>query len=193
MDYYFDIRMVPDDDIPIYFIRNKVYTKFHKALCDLKATDIGISFPKYRVKLGEVIRIHASSDRLKELQMMNWLGGLSGYCDVSDILPVPKTVEGYRTVSRVQPTMTLAKLEKRVKYQKANGDLITKEEVESYKKQYKAKMFAQGLDNPYLELQSNSNGHKHRRFIQFGELLESCTEGEFDQFGLSKTASIPWF
>jgi len=188
-----DIRIKPDAEMRENVLLNKVYTKFHKALCDLKATDIGISFPKYRVKLGEVIRIHASSDRLKELQMMNWLGGLSGYCDVSDILPVPKTVEGYRTVSRVQPTMTLAKLEKRVKYQKVNGDLITKEEVEAYKKQYKAKMFAQGLDNPYLELQSNSNGHKHRRFIQFGELLESCTEGEFDQFGLSKTAGIPWF
>ena len=66
---------------------------------------------------------------------------------------------------------------------------ITEDEA----KQYKAKMFTKGLDNPYLELQSHSNGHKHRRYIQFGELLDSPITGEFDQFGLSKTATIPWF
>jgi len=54
-------------------------------------------------------------------------------------------------------------------------------------------MFQQGLDNPYLELDRSSNGHKHRRYIQFGELKTQIIEGAFDQFGLSKTATIPWF
>jgi len=54
-------------------------------------------------------------------------------------------------------------------------------------------MFTQGLDNPYLELESGSNGHKHRRYIQFGELLDAPVKGEFDQFGLSKVATVPWF
>ena len=183
MNDYMDIRIKPDAEMRENVLLNKVYTKFHKALCDLKATDIGISFPKYRVKLGEVIRIHASSDRLKELQMMNWLGGLSGYCDVSDILPVPEQVK-YRVISRVQSNMTEAKLRRLMK----RGSIAAEEA-----RAYKAKMFAQGMDNPYLELESRSNGHKHRRYLQFGELLDSYTEGEFDQFGLSKTASIPWF
>ena len=60
-------------------------------------------------------------------------------------------------------------------------------------KAYKAKMFQQGMDNPYLELESGSNGYKHRRYIQFGELRSKPVEGEFDQFGLSKTATVPWF
>jgi len=183
MNFYVDITLLPDDDIPTYFIRNKVYTKLHKALSTLKATDIGVSFPKYRVKLGDVIRIHGAKQRLDGLQAMNWLGGLSGYCEVSDILAVPEKVK-YRVVSRIQSNMTEAKLRRLIK----RGS-ITPEEV----KQYKAKMFSIGLDNSYLELESNSNGHKHRRYIQFGELSPTASKGEFDQFGLSKTASIPWF
>ncbi len=178
-----DIRIKPDAEMRENVLLNKVYTKFHKALCDLDANDIGVGFPEYRVKLGSLMRIHGERQRLDALQALNWLGGLSGYCDVSDILPVPEQVK-YRVVSRVQSNMTEAKLRRLIK----RGS-ISPEQI----KVYKAKMFAAGLDNPYLELKSNSNGHKHRRFIQFGELLDSCTEGEFDQFGLSKAASIPWF
>ncbi|MDQ6974044.1 MAG: type I-F CRISPR-associated endoribonuclease Cas6/Csy4, partial [Mariprofundaceae bacterium] len=129
-----------------------------------------------------------------ELQAMNWLGGLSGYGEVSDILPVPESIEGYRIISRKQPTMTLKKLESRVEYQKKKGVLKTNEDVKAYERQYKEKMYgSQSLGNPYLELTSSSNGHKHRRFIQFGRLLERPTEGAFDSFGLSKTATIPCF
>lgn len=178
-----DIRIKPDAEMRENVLLNKVYTKFHKALCDLDANDIGISFPEYRVKLGALMRIHGEKKRLEALQALDWLGGLSGYCDVRDISPVPEQVK-YRVISRVQSNMTEAKLRRLIK----RGS-ISPEQI----KVYKAKMYEAGLDNPYLELQSNSNWHKHRRFIQFGELLDSYTEGEFDQFGLSKAASIPWF
>ena len=108
---------------------------------------------------------------------------MSGYCNVSDILPVPDLVQ-YRTVSRKQSNMTQSKFNRLIK----RGSI-----TEAEAKQYKAKMFTKGLDNPYLELQSGSNGHKHRRYIEFGELLDNPVAGEFDQFGLSKTATVPWF
>jgi len=183
MDYFIDVKIKPDEEMRENLLLNKVYTKLHKALSTLKATDIGVSFPKYRVKLGDVIRIHGAKQRLDGLQAMNWLGGLSGYCEVSDILAVPEKVK-YRVVSRIQSNMTEAKLRRLIK----RGS-ITPEEV----KQYKAKMFSIGLDNPYLELESNSNGHKYRRYIQFGELLDASVKGKFDQFGLSTTATIHWF
>ena len=59
--------------------------------------------------------------------------------------------------------------------------------------QYKAKMFQHGLDNPYLELESASNGQKYRRYIQFGKLKTESTTGIFDTFGFSNQATIPWF
>lgn len=183
MNYYVNIQIKPDAEMRENVLLNKVYSKFHKALFTLNATDIGISFPDYKVILGNVIRVHANQDRLTELQALNWLGGLSGYCEVSDIQIIPNDAK-YRTISRKQANMTESKLRRLIK----RGS-ITAEEA----KQYKAKMFTKGLDNPYLELESSSNGNKHRRYIQFSELFDKSVTGEFDHFGLSKTATIPWF
>jgi CRISPR-associated endonuclease Csy4 len=183
MDHFIDIRIKPDDEMRENVLLNKVYTKFHKALCILESTDIGVSFPQFEVLLGRTFRVHGSLARLRELQDLQWLGGLLGYCDVDDILPV-KGILKYRTVSRKQPAMTLAKLRRL-----ANRGSITPEKA----KEYKAKMFSKGLDNPYLELESISNGHLHRRYLEFGALRDSDASGEFDQFGLSRTATIPWF
>lgn len=193
LNYYQCIKLIPDEECPVYFLRNTCFTKLHKALSTLKSTDIGVSFPNYKVKLGDIIRLHGSKERLTELQESNWLGGLSGCCELTNILPIPENIEGYRTLSRKQPTMTLKKLEKRIAYQKENGTLQTDEDINNYERQYKAKMFATGLDNPYLELQSASNGNMHRRYIVFGKLQNNSIAGEFDQFGLSKIATIPWF
>ncbi|MBE0440434.1 MAG: type I-F CRISPR-associated endoribonuclease Cas6/Csy4, partial [Gammaproteobacteria bacterium] len=30
MKHYLDITLLPDEEIPIYFVRNKVYSKLHK-------------------------------------------------------------------------------------------------------------------------------------------------------------------
>ncbi len=193
MKYYLDIKIVPDAEVPIYFIRNKVYSKLHKALSSLKPTDIGVRFPKYKIKLGDVVRLHGTDKNLTVLQSTNWLGGLNGYCEVSEIQSIPDQIVGYRVISRKQATMNLKKLEKRVQYQKEQGVLKTQDEITDYEKQYKAKMYATGLDNPYLEIESSSNGHKHRRYIQFGEVVEQEVKGKYDTFGLSKTATVPWF
>jgi len=183
MDYYFDLTIEPDEEVPIFFIRNKIYTKLHKSLHTLNANDIGVSFPSYKVKLGDVIRLHSSKARLNELQATNWLGGLIGYCEVGGIHSVPNHAK-HRIISRKQSNMTEAKLRRLIK----RGSISAEEA-----KQYKAKMFSKGLDNPYLELESSSNGNKHRRYIQFSELLSNPVKGEFDSFGLSKEATIPWF
>ena len=183
MDHFIDIRIKPDAEMRENVLLNKVYTKFHKALCTLESTDIGVSFPQYEILLGRTVRVHGSLEKLRELQELQWLGGLIGYCDVDDIAPVIGTSK-YRTVSRKQPTMTLAKLRRL-----ANRGSITPVKA----KEYKAKMFSKGLDNPYLELESISNGHQHRRYLEFGVFLDSAVLGEFDQFGLSRKATVPWF
>ncbi len=183
MNYYQCIQLLPDEESPVYFLRNICFTKLHKALHTLQSTDIGVSFPSYQDKLGDTIRLHGSESRLAELQEMNWLGGVSGYCDVSGIQTVPSDVK-HRNISRIQSNMTASKLRRLIKRGSINADDA---------KQYQAKMFSQGLANPYLELDSASNGHKHRRYIQFGELVTQPVKAEFDHFGLSKTATVPWF
>jgi len=184
MDHYIDVTIKPDAEMRENVLLNKVYTKLHKALCTLQATDLGVSFPKYTVKLGKVLRIHGTSKRLMELQDLNWLGGLVGYCGKLFIQAIPEDGVSSRTVSRKQANMTMAKLRRLIR----RGSI-----PESEIKKYKAKMFSQGIDNPYLELKSGSSGHKHRRYLSFGQLNGRLKNGHFDQFGFSKDATIPWF
>ena len=183
MESYIDITIKPDAEMRENVLLNKVYTKLHKALVTLNSDCIGVSFPSYQVKLGRVIRIHSNDAMLRDLLELNWLGGLVGYCDITDIKTVPSECE-YRTISRIQSTMSQAKLSRLIK----RGS-ISEEEV----KTYKAKMFTKGLDNPYLELESSSNGHNYRCYLKFGALQAEPKQGNFDTFGLSKTATIPWF
>lgn len=184
MDYYIDVVLKPDLEMRENVLLNKVYTKFHKALFSLQSNDIGVSFPNCQAKLGNIIRIHGSRERLHELSVSNWLGGLSGYCEMTVAVPLPDTVKGFRTVSRKQANMSLAKLRRLEK----RGSI-----TEAESKAYKARMYTQGLDNPFIELESGSNGNKHRRFIEFGALSSLPVAGKFDHFGLSRTATIPWF
>ena len=183
MDYYLDINLKPDSEMPVNKLLNAIYTKFHKLLYELNSKSIGVSFPHYRVMLGDMIRVHGTKADLNRLQQFNWIGGMNGYCSIGEIASVP-SISKYRTVSRKQTTMSRSKLNRLLR----RGS-ITEEEV----KNYRAKMFGKGLDNPYIELISGSNGHRHRRYIEFGELMDEPVEGSFDQFGLSKTATVPWF
>ena len=183
MNFYIDIKVIPDAEMRENLLMNKVYTKLHKSLFELESNDIAVSFPQWKVLLGRILRLHSTKERLERLQQTNWLGGLAGYCDATEILPVPENVQ-HRVVSRIQTTMSQSKLKRLIK----RGS-ITESEI----KAYKAKMFSKGLDNPYLELESCSNGYKHRRYIRFGELTEKSIGGDFDCFGLSKSATIPWF
>lgn len=184
MEHYIELLFRADEEVPLYFIRNKVFAKLHKALHDGKQNSVGISFPNYNTKLGDLIRLHGDRGSLQALQQIKWLGGLSGYCEVSDMQPAPEQVEGYRTVSRIQQNMTNAKLKRLITRRSISDDEV---------KNYKARMLTSGLDNPYLELQSASTGEKYRIYIAFGDLKDEPILGEFNHFGLSKTATVPWF
>ncbi len=183
MDYYIDISLLSDPEFKETVLMNAVYIKLHKILCDSRSANIGVSFPNSKQVLGNLLRLHGTAEALNKLQCQNWIGGMSGYCQQSDMKPVP-TSSVFRTVSRQQSAMSSAKLRRLVK----RGS-ITEAEMNNYQ----AKMLTKGLDGPYVELVSGSNGHRHRRYIEFGQLLDTPVGGVFDQFGLSKTATVPWF
>jgi CRISPR-associated endonuclease Csy4 len=183
MNYFIDITLKSDAEMRENVLMNTVYSKLHKILFTLKSTSIGVSFPQYNVLFGKVLRIHGDQSYLNDLQGLDWLGGIKGYCDISDVLPVPEMTQ-YRIVSRIQANMTEAKLRRLIARKS-----ITKDEA----KNYKAKMFSQSLNNAYFELVSGSNGEKHRRYIQFSDFKDTAIVGKFDSFGLSNQATVPWF
>lgn len=183
MNYYIDIQVKPNIEMKLNVLMNAVYGKLHKCLYDLRSTDIGISFPNYNVCLGNLLRLHGIAERLHGLQSGRWLDDMICYCSLSSVNHIP-TQTKYRTISRKQTNLSQSKLRRLLKRGSASEELI---------RQYRAKMFSEGCDNPYLELFSISNGHRYRRYIQFGALQERPVSGQFDSFGLSGTATIPWF
>ena len=183
MDSYLEITLLPDPEFSAVILMNSLYSKLHRALHDLESTTIGVSFPNYKKTLGNSLRLHGTTTSLTELESKNWLGGIIGYCQVTEIMAVPDSVK-FRSIGRLHPKKSPAKLRRLER----RGS-ITPEEINVYR----SKMAAENLPNPYLELTSASNGHKHRRYIELGPLLDKPVAGEFDQFGLSKTATVPWF
>ena len=183
MDSYVDILIKSSKKNPSNQLMSSVYSALHKALFDLGSTTIGVSFPRVNVMLGNVLRLHGTSSDLTRLDDLHWLGDLGADCEKSGIRNVPLDTK-YRVVSRKQSTMSIAKLNRLMK----RGSI-----PDSEVKQYKAKMFSKGLDNPYLDLMSHSTGKRHRRYFEFGEVRDVPVKGTFNQFGLSKSATIPWF
>ena len=185
MNHYIDIQLLPDAEFKVTSLMNSLYSKLHKVLCDYKSTSIGVSFPEIDKTPGSKLRIHGSQSDLDNLMEVGWIGGMRGYCEVSQVMPVPDTVH-HRTLSRHQPEKTMAKL-RRLK----NRGHSTEDKLDAYQEnlqQHDAKM-----KGPYLELQSGSSGHRYRRYLVLGDVNNHSKEGKFDQFGLSKTATLPYF
>lgn len=182
MDHYIEIKILPDPEFPATTLMNALSNKLHKALVDLRSNSIGVSFPDYGKTLGQRLRLHGAQQKLNELENCDWIGRMKDYCQSSAVLPVPEGIK-HRTVSRQQDNMSEANLRRLIK----RGS-IDSAEVEAYK----YKMVEQYQKGPYLELQS-SKGGRYRRYIVLGDLVDKEVVGEFNQFGLSKTATIPWF
>lgn len=183
MNSYIELQLKPDAEMREAELSSKVFTKFHKALVQLKTNQIGISFPKAHLKLGRVFRIHDEASLLNDFQGLNWLGPLSGYCQQSDILPVPENTQ-YRVIFEKRSNLSKAKLRRLI----ARGSIDKEGE-----KRYKVKMLSQGFDNPYLDLFSSSTEQVHRKFFAFSEIKDEPNSGTFNTYGLSNTATIPWF
>ncbi len=183
MNSYIDIHLLPDSELKEAELSSKVYTKFHKALVTLGTNKIGISFPLAKLKLGLLFRIHGDRSLLNDLQGLDWLGPLKGYCRVQEVKSIPAQVQ-YRVISAKRSNMSKAKLKRLI-----DRGSIDEEGI----KRYKVKMLSLGFDNPYLDLHSQSSDRVYRKFFEFGEVSDQQSDGVFDSFGLSKTATIPWF
>ena len=133
--------------------------------------------------LGDIIRLHGSESDLQPLLDKEYLQEYNRSIYVSGVSKVPENTQ-YRTISRIQPSMSASKLRRLIKQGK-----LDKEQA----KQYRIEMCKKSLDNPYLNLYSHSTKRTYMRFVQFGEIISIPSEGSFDSYGMSKNATIPWF
>ncbi|EPB4364767.1 type I-F CRISPR-associated endoribonuclease Cas6/Csy4 [Enterobacter hormaechei] len=184
MDHYIEIRVLPDPEFSEEMLMAALMAKLHRALGQRGKGDIGVSFPAHGIKPGAVLRLHGEHQALSELESLAWRKGLSDYCLYSAVKAVPE-VHHWRCVSRVQVKSSAPRLMRR----SVKKGWITEEEAQ----QRIRTMEEARTDLPWLNLRSLSTGQSFRLFIRHGELLSAPVVGMFSTYGLSATATVPWF
>lgn len=192
MQYYVEITLRPDAEVSLGFLWQKVFQQVHLALVEIKdeheTVNVGISFPKYGDRtfpLGNSLRLFAAtSDDLKKLRLDQWLNRLLDYLSVSDIKNVPNGVDFYASFFRRQFKSNPERLARRQAKRKG----ISFEDAMKY---YET-MEEETSDLPFIVLNSLSSAQKLKLFIQ-KEMKNVDSNGSFNTFGLSKSATVPWF
>ena len=215
MNYYQDITFVSNTEINLGFIWQKVFQQVHIALVDngydivrkgedgrethLKKSKIGVSFPAYADKvfpLGNTLRLLAAEHALLEgLNIEKWLHRLQDYVSISSIKEVPDSVAyvGFRR-NRIKGEMRLERsLQKKARHIADKFGVDFKKTLAELQESH----VFEKLDLPYIQVESQSSAASERkpRFKLFIDKIEyqHSQYGEYDCYGLSKTATVPWF
>jgi len=188
MDRYQEIKILPDPEFSVPILMNALFTKLHRVLVAIQSTEIGVSFPMVdhdRSQLGDVLRLHGSEIVLKKLQEQSWLSGMRDHVEVSEITPIPSD-SGYCRVRRVQVKSNSERIRRR--YRKRHEG-ITEQDARGIIPDSVEKR----IDLPYLQLKSKSTGQRFRLFLEHSPPQSKSEAGEFNTYGLSAEATIPWF
>lgn len=178
MTHYLEFTLKSSKKTPTPVIMSALLNHVHHTLVKLETVQLGVSFPGYGTTLGSVLRLHGEHYLLKLFVMA--LDRLPQEVIVSDIRLVPDVVR-QACFYRVRTSKQNSKLQAGLK----SGHITNA-------KEYVVKMCQEVLNTPYFYSQSTSTGQGYKRFIGYSE-VDSGASGEFDSFGLSKTASVPVF
>jgi len=197
MKYYQDITLLPDAEANLGFLWHKAYQQIHLALVENKIAEnqsaIAIAFPDYDSKeypLGDRLRLFSGAQcNLVQLNINQWLSRLTDYTHVKSIKFVPETVKQHACFRRKQFKSNLLKeAVRRAKYKNEPlGDALA--HFEHYEKD---------TSLPYINMMSlsmNNENNTSRNFKLFieQEVFQQPQFGMFNCYGLSKTATVPWF
>ena len=187
MDHYVDIELRPDPEFPAHQLMSALYAKLHRALVVQSRTDIGVSFPDVEAQtpwLGTRLRLHGRLEALLALLDSDWLTGMHDHV----VLIPPKRVPGNaqsRTVGRVQVKSSPERLRRRLMRRHAIDEYQARERVPDEAARF--------IRLPFLQLRSTSTGQTFRLFIEHGPIQPDAVPGNFNAYGLSQGATIPWF
>jgi len=198
MKYYLDITLLPDTEITLGFIWQKVFQQVHIALAENKTAEsssaIALAFPQYSqmgdenvaFPLGNKLRIFAQSEkRLDKLAINSWLKRFSDHTNISSIKAVPEKVNEFVCVKRKQCKTNLSRLARR--------RAKRKDETFEQALQYFASFNDEQSKLPFINVNSFSKNEQFRLFID-QKMVNESNVGEFTCYGLSKDqATVPWF
>lgn len=212
MKYYIEVTLLPNAEIPLHFIWEKVYQQLHLALADNKISEyesaIGVSFPKYGDKpfpFGDKLRLFAQTEeQLQKFDVGKWLNRLTDYTHHTSIREVPKNVSAFVCFKRKQFKSAFkieADIERRALYQSQKDN----RPIEEVRTALLAQQYDGKCDLPFIYMTSLSSekdvdcsGRKKFRLFIEKQIVEKPQAGTFNCYGLSrrgpdKQATVPWF
>ncbi|MEO7160244.1 MAG: type I-F CRISPR-associated endoribonuclease Cas6/Csy4 [Polaromonas sp.] len=187
MDHYVDIDVRPDPEFPAHQLMSALYAKLHRALVAQESTGIGVSFPGVDSQapyLGTRFRLHGSQAALAALLESDWLTGMRDHVALTPLRPVPPAAQ-YRAVKRVQVKSSPERLRRRLMRRHGIDEQQARERIPDES--------AQLTHLPFVQLRSTSTGQFFRLFIDHGPVQPGAVAGDFNAYGLSHRATIPWF
>ena len=187
MDHYIEIRLRPDPEFPPEVLMDALYAKLHRALVRHAGNDIGISFPNANneaKRLGARLRLHGLTATLGSFMGHEWLTGMRDHVDVTEVLHVPVTAK-HRVVRRVQAKSNVERLRRR--QMRRHG--LTEQEACVKLPDHSGER----LKFPYVQVKSASSDQRFLLFIEHCPVSDTPQRGEFGSYGLSSTATVPWF
>ncbi len=205
MKNYVEITLLPNADIALYFLWQKVYQQIHIGFASIKKEDdtipIGVSFPGYdseKNHLGNKLRLFAENkEKLQVLDIHKCLNRLLDYVHISSIKEVPANIESFALFKRQQVKSSITRLARRkakrhgIDFETALASLSEFEE-----KQTKApfiQMESLSTENKTISDDAADNvRHKFRLFI-VKHSFDQSQQGTFNCYGLSQQATVPWF
>lgn len=186
--HYLEIRLRSDPELAPSHLLAGLYARLHRALVQLDSRHIGLSFPDHQqhpLGLGSRMRLHGPGAELERLMATPWLRGMEDYLERSPIHPAPANAQ-YRVVSRVQAKSNADRLRRRAmkRHGLAEAEAAVRIPLAAEER----------LDLPFVTLGSRSTGQPaFPLFIRHGPLVPSPQTGDFNSYGLSPKATVPWF
>lgn len=180
MTHYLEFNIKSSKQKNAGALMSSLLNKVHHTIVKLNTNQLGVSFPGYGTTLGNVLRVHAEPHLLK-LFILN-LDEFDKAIKVSDIMHVPSDITmQYALFSRVRPSHQNSKLQAKI----SSGHITNP-------KDYIKKMCEELLSEPFFNARSTSTQQSYKRFVK-REIVEHEQSGEFDNYGMSKTATVPIF
>lgn len=188
MDSYFEIKAIPDAEMLQSTVMGVLIQDLHRLLPEYQGR-VGVSFPAYGQSrtLGGIIRLHGSAADLQKLQQQSANSSqINSYGLVTAVSATPTNIALYAHFQRlrVKSNSAIRRLKKR-HMQRGSWNPELEQAIEQ----------KYGLNSvcPHVLLKSYStNQPRFPLFIQ-RKMNKQPSSGSFNSYGLSKTATVPWF
>lgn len=192
---YQEITIIPSPEIPINLIWERLFNDLHIGLADVYnkygVETIGISFPKYQLRLqghkpslGNKLRLIAPDEEtLVLLGIEQRLGMLSDYVHIRSLADVPDN-----TQSVVVKRYRYRPIEQQAKRHAERHGITFEKALEHCLKFRRKEIFP-----PFIKLKSHSN-QKPFPLVILQEEVEQENYGKYNTYGLSKgNSTVPYW